>query len=70
MLFLQRVILLEGWKAFEQEHGTPDDVDKVQARFPKVTRKQRKVDDAGDQLEECTSHIFCLPFLISQFADH
>lgn len=46
-------MLLEGWKEFEREHGTQADVDKVQAMMPIVSRKQRKVDEEGDNLEEC-----------------
>ena len=50
----QRVVLLEGWKEFEQQHGTQADIDKVQAMMPIVSRKRRKVDEQGDQMEECT----------------
>jgi len=44
-------VLLEGWKKFEEEHGTEEDVDKVQARMPQVTKRWRKL-DTGD-MEEC-----------------
>ena len=51
----QRVVLLEGWKEFEQEHGSQADIDKVQAMMPIVSRKRRKVDELGDTMEECKS---------------
>ena len=47
------MVLLESWKSFEQEHGTPADVEKVQAMMPIVSRKRRMVGDNGDNEEEC-----------------
>ena len=49
---LQRVVLLEAWKAFEKSNGTEADVAEVQARMPQVTKRWRKLDN-GD-MEECT----------------
>lgn len=46
-------MLLEGWKEFERQYGEATDVEKVQAMMPIVSRKQRKVDELGDNLEEC-----------------
>ena len=42
----QRLVLLEAWKAFEQEHGAAEDgtnanLDKVQKRMPRVVKKRR-----------------------------
>ncbi|CAG8754608.1 2659_t:CDS:2, partial [Acaulospora colombiana] len=46
----QRVVLLEGWKKFEEENGTEEDVERVQARMPQVTKRWRKL-DTGDMEE-------------------
>ncbi|CCA67446.1 probable protein CCN1-putative cell cycle control protein [Serendipita indica DSM 11827] len=46
----ERVVLLEGWKKFEEEHGTPEDVERVEARMPQVTKRWRKL-DSGDMEE-------------------
>ncbi len=49
---LQRVYLLEAWKAFEQKHASDEDVQKVQKLFPIVAKKRRVVDEVE---EECMS---------------
>ncbi|KAG8832668.1 NineTeen Complex (NTC) component, partial [Serendipita sp. 399] len=46
----ERVVLLEGWMKFEQESGTDEDVARVQARMPQVTKRWRKL-DTGDMEE-------------------
>ena len=46
-------MLLDGWKEFEQQYGESADAEKVKAMMPIVSRKQRKVDELGDNLEEC-----------------
>jgi crooked neck len=50
----QRVVLLEAWKAFEQEHGDEESLAKVQELMPKVMKKWRQAED-GSGLEECRS---------------
>jgi crooked neck len=45
------VVLLEGWKKFEEENGTPEDVEKVQSKMPQVTKRWRRL-ESGD-MEEC-----------------
>lgn len=60
---VQRVVLLEAWRDFEQQHGTPSDVSKVQAMMPIVSRKRRTVDEAGDMVEECMCFLPCLYLL-------
>ena len=62
----QRFVLLEAWREFERSHGSQADVDKVQAMFPIVTRKQRKVDEDGDMEEQCTCRLI---FRFIAFAD-
>lgn len=42
---------MEGWKKFEEENGTPEEIAKVQSRMPQVTKRWRKL-DSGD-MEEC-----------------
>lgn len=51
MVPIQRVVLLEAWKAFEESNGTDANVAKVQALMPQVTKRWRKL-DSGD-MEEC-----------------
>ena len=51
-------MLLEGWKKFEEEHGTAEDVERVEGRMPQVTKRWRKL-DSGD-MEECTSRPYDL----------
>lgn len=60
----KRVVLLEGWKDFERQYGGQADIDKVQAMMPIVSRKQRKVDEQGDNLEECKSKV-CVKACVS-----
>ncbi|KAL0579010.1 NineTeen Complex (NTC) component [Marasmius crinis-equi] len=54
---LQRVALLEVWKTFEEENGTPDDVQKVQGMMP-VVSKRRKVDQETGQTVEDWDLVF------------
>ena len=49
---LQRVVLLEIWKAFEEKYGTAEDVVKVQGMMP-ITSKRRIVDkETGQTVED------------------
>ena len=41
---MQRVVLLQAWRDFEQKNEKPADVSKVQAMMPIVSRKRRTVD--------------------------
>lgn len=52
-----RVVLLEAWKTFEQEHGTAEQIEKVQALMPKVMKKWRQAED-GSGLEEYWELVF------------
>lgn len=47
----QRVALLEAWKKLEQDHGTEDDVAKVQTMMPIVGRKQHVDKETGQVVE-------------------
>ncbi|KAF8341219.1 TPR-like protein [Cantharellus anzutake] len=52
-----RVALLEAWKSYEQEHGTPQEVAHVQSLMPQATKRRRKINDAGD-MEEYWDMVF------------
>ena len=45
----QRVALLNAWRSFENTHGSPEDIQKVEAQMPRKVKRRRKVD--GDQTE-------------------
>ncbi|EJD55187.1 pre-mRNA-splicing factor CLF1 [Auricularia subglabra TFB-10046 SS5] len=45
----ERVRVLEAWKAFEEEQGTPDKVASVQAMFPVVSKRRRKGENGVDE---------------------
>jgi crooked neck len=49
----QRVALLQVWKSFEEQHGTADDIAKVEGMMP-VQGKRRYVDEETGQLVEGT----------------
>lgn len=49
---LQRVALLETWKSFEETHGTPDDVAKVQAMMPIVSKRRHVDQETGQAVED------------------
>ncbi|KAF8633583.1 hypothetical protein AX15_001376 [Amanita polypyramis BW_CC] len=53
----ERVALLEVWKTFEENHGTPDDVNKVQDMMP-IVSKRRKVDQETGQTVEDWDLVF------------
>ncbi|KAJ9103215.1 NineTeen Complex (NTC) component [Naganishia friedmannii] len=52
-----RVVLLEAWNAFEQEHGDEESLAKVQTLMPKVMKKWRQAED-GSGLEEYYDMVF------------
>lgn len=54
-----RVVLLEAWKSFEQEHGTdePERLRQVEERMPRVVKKRREVQD-GEGMEEYYDMLF------------
>lgn len=60
---LQRVVLLEIWKTFEEKYGSAEDVVKVQGMMP-ITSKRRTVDKETGQTVEGTCsyavHYGCL----------
>ncbi|ESK94476.1 pre-mrna-splicing factor clf1 [Moniliophthora roreri MCA 2997] len=53
----ERVALLEVWKTFEEEHGTTDEVAKVQGMMP-IVSKRRKVDQETGQTVEDWDLVF------------
>jgi len=61
------VVLLEGWKKFEEENGDDEDVERVQARMPQVTKRWRKL-ESGD-MEECAWLILLSDCVLTTVAD-
>ena len=53
---LQRVALLNAWKSFETTHGSPTDIEKVDAQMPRKVKKRRKLGD--DSFEEYMDYVF------------
>lgn len=49
----QRALLLEAWKTFEEQHGTEEDLARVQEMMPTTRKRWRKAEDGSGQLEEC-----------------
>lgn len=56
LTFYQRVALLTEWKSFEEAHGSPDDLAKVQKQMPQRVKKRRRLDD--DSFEEYVDWVF------------
>ncbi|KJK83681.1 Pre-mRNA-splicing factor [Metarhizium anisopliae BRIP 53293] len=52
----ERVSLLNAWLSFEREHGSSEDVDKVQRQMPRRTKKRRLLED--DTYEEYFDYVF------------
>jgi len=52
----ERVVLLNAWKSFEQTHGGPQDLEKVEKQMPERVKKRRKLDD--DSYEEYMDYLF------------
>lgn len=58
---LQRVVLLEAWKALETAQGDSESLAKVEGMLPRVVKKMRKVDGDASMMEECTLGFPFLP---------
>lgn len=52
-------MVLEAWRAFEDDSGTPDTVDKVTQRMPKKVKKRRLIDE---DVGVCASSLSCTYF--------
>ncbi|KAJ6502402.1 pre-mRNA-splicing factor CLF1 [Mycena sanguinolenta] len=48
----ERVALLEVWKTFEESHGSADDVAKVQAMMPIVSKRRHVDQETGQTVED------------------
>lgn len=55
-MLLQRVELLNAWKAFEQTHGSAEDLAAIEKQMPRRVKKRRKLDD--DRYEEYMDYVF------------
>ncbi|KAF9530816.1 hypothetical protein CPB83DRAFT_850367 [Crepidotus variabilis] len=54
----ERVALLEVWKTFEEQSGTPEDVAKVEGMKPIISKRRRVDQENGQMVEE---HVFVFP---------
>jgi crooked neck len=52
----ERVALLNAWKSFEDECGSPEDREKIEKQMPRKVKKRRKLDD--DSFEEYVDYVF------------
>lgn len=66
---MQRVALLEAWKAFEEASGTEADVAKVQGMMPIVGRKQHVDKETGQVVEGEILHFSSLDFVVDCVLD-
>ena len=41
---------MNAWKAFENTHGSTEDIEKVEKQMPKKVRKRRKIDDENFEM--------------------
>lgn len=51
-----RVDLLSAWLSFEQTHGSPDDIQKIEKQMPRRVKKRRRLED--DRYEEYLDYVF------------
>ncbi|GAC93530.1 hypothetical protein PHSY_001095 [Pseudozyma hubeiensis SY62] len=55
----ERVTLLESWKAFERQHGSAETLSHVEAKFPRVVKKRKQLEQGDDgAMEEYYDLIF------------
>lgn len=54
----ERVALLNAWKAFENAHGSPEDIEKVEKQMPRRVKKRRRLDESGLEFEEYMDYVF------------
>ncbi|CAH0001014.1 unnamed protein product [Clonostachys byssicola] len=52
----ERVALLNAWLSFENEHGSPDEVEGVRKQMPRTVKKRRQLED--DTWEEYMDYVF------------
>jgi crooked neck len=52
----ERVDLLNAWKAFEQTHGSAEEIEGIEKQMPRKERKRRKIDE--DRFEEYFDYVF------------
>ena len=48
----ERLMLLEGWKAFELANGTEENLEAVQEKMPRKIKKRKKIETA-DGVSQC-----------------
>jgi len=52
----ERVDLLNAWRSFEQTHGSPEDIEKIEKQMPRKVKKRRKIEE--DRFEEYIDYVF------------
>ncbi|VUC36172.1 unnamed protein product [Clonostachys rosea] len=52
----ERVALLNAWLSFENEHGSPDEIEGVRKQMPRTVKKRRQLED--DTWEEYMDYVF------------
>lgn len=52
----ERVALLQGWKSFEDTHGSDEDKEKIMKQMPRRVKKRRRLDD--ESFEEYMDYVF------------
>ncbi|KAK7228489.1 hypothetical protein V2G26_000659 [Clonostachys chloroleuca] len=52
----ERVALLNAWLSFENEHGSPEEVEGVRKQMPRTVKKRRQLED--DTWEEYMDYVF------------
>ncbi|CAH0047953.1 unnamed protein product [Clonostachys solani] len=52
----ERVALLNAWLSFENEHGSPEEIESVRKQMPRTVKKRRQLED--DTWEEYMDYVF------------
>lgn len=52
VVWLQRVILLESWKDFEENHGTAETLEMVKSKMPRTVKRSKKRKTEGGEGED------------------
>ena len=52
-----RVDLLNAWLSFEQTHGSPEDIEKIEKQMPRRVKKRRRL-EGEDRYEEYLDYVF------------
>ena len=67
IFYFQRQDLLEAWKSFEEERGTEDAVQKVQAMLPTPKKVRKQIDEFNQEEGSCLLLKWARWFLILMY---